>query len=94
MCGPAGHSTPRPAQEEEHQGSRVIQNMDIVVSMMLVGGLALVLGFCLGYAVRAYISARRRQRWRYRHEQLPVHQAPLLAPDDTRLRDEQTKSVG
>ena len=67
--------------------------MDLVVAITLVGGAGLLLGFCLGYGARSHVSARRHRRWRYRHEELPLHQAPLLAPDDARYSDKLTKPV-
>jgi hypothetical protein len=68
--------------------------MDPVVITILVGGSGLMLAFCLGYGVRAYLSARRRARWQYRDEQLPLHQAPSLSPDEARPRREHTKPAG
>jgi hypothetical protein len=61
---------------------------EIAIAMI---GAALILGFGLGFAVRAYISARRRKRWRYRWEQLPLHDSPFLAPSRTEPTRNQSK---
>jgi hypothetical protein len=49
----------------------------IQIAMALIGA-ALVVGFALGYGIRAHISARPRRHFR---NDLPLHTSPLLVPE-------------
>lgn len=66
--------------------------MNMTMDLVLIGAAGFVLGICVGYGLRAYISARRRRLWRTERE-LPLHPSPLLAPDVERFRSDEAKPV-
>jgi hypothetical protein len=70
-----------------------MEMLQVEIAIALIGA-ALFLGFILGYGLRAFISARRRRRSRYRRAQLPLHSAPLLAPESADVAQNQAKRVG